>query len=500
MPIRINGSSGIDVDSIVKELMTARRVPLDKLSQDKQLVSWQRDSYREMNSKIVDFRNNKLAKYGLSASLNPQLAVVSGNTGAVKAEATASANGIPMNVDVAQLATKTSLETNGFTGNTFTSKSTLADVAAVSGAAGPYTLHVNGSDFSFDGSTSISTVISTINADSNAKVTAAFDEITGKLILSAKDFGSGGKVELTGDDNNNTLLKLFNGRKTATAQTGQDAVVFINDTKLVKSSNTFTVNGVQLTLQAVTNTKDVNGNPIAGGTQAQITTQVSPDKALETIKSFVSDYNDLLKTFHSKISEQRYRDFPPLTDDQRKAMNETDIKNWEDKAKSGLLKNDSILASTVSSMRSIIISHLGDLTTVGITTGQYYEGGKLYIDEAKLKQAIQSDPQKIVDLFQGPYGQTDQGIISQLSGTMNTALDKLVQKAGTSKYSADINAAFKEESVIGKQLKDYNKRILDMQQKLTDWETRYYNQFSAMERAMNQYNAQASSLNGFMSQ
>lgn len=114
MVTRINGFSGMDIDSMVKSMMTAKRVPLDKLNQDKQLLEWKRESYREMNSKLYDFRTNKLtSKYGVSSAMNMQTAVTSGNTTAVQADASATANGIDMAVSVTQLATKAKVETAG---------------------------------------------------------------------------------------------------------------------------------------------------------------------------------------------------------------------------------------------------------------------------------------------------------------------------------------------------------------------------------------------------
>src|SRR5690606_38368731 len=47
--------SGLDTESIVKELMNAERTPLVKLFQKKQLLEWQRDSYREVNKLLKDF-------------------------------------------------------------------------------------------------------------------------------------------------------------------------------------------------------------------------------------------------------------------------------------------------------------------------------------------------------------------------------------------------------------------------------------------------------------
>lgn len=80
-------------------------------------------------------------------------------------------------------------------------------------------------------------------------------------------------------------------------------------------------------------------------------------------------------------------------------MKESEITTWTEKAKSGLLKNDEILKSTIISMRTLITENLGKLSDMGITTGKYTENGKLYIDESKLKNAINSNPQSIVDFF-----------------------------------------------------------------------------------------------------
>ncbi len=55
--IRISGlASGIDTETMIKQLMQAERAPVDRLSQKKQTLTWQRDAYREMNRVLLDFR------------------------------------------------------------------------------------------------------------------------------------------------------------------------------------------------------------------------------------------------------------------------------------------------------------------------------------------------------------------------------------------------------------------------------------------------------------
>ena len=56
--MRISGlASGMDIDSIVSDMMKIKKMPLDKLKQEKQVMEWQRDDYREMNTSLLNFRS-----------------------------------------------------------------------------------------------------------------------------------------------------------------------------------------------------------------------------------------------------------------------------------------------------------------------------------------------------------------------------------------------------------------------------------------------------------
>lgn len=486
--MRINGFSGMDVDSMVKNLMTARRAPLDKLNQQKTVMEWQRDGYREINSKLFSFKNTKLKNYGLSTSMNPYKATVTGNTEAIKADATANANSIPMEVLVRKLATQASIETNGF-GGYGTKLSTTLEKANPGVVHETYGLSINGVDFSFDKTVSISEVVNKINADPKAQATAKYDELTGKLTILSKDFGNNAKLTL---DGSSTLLDVFNGVKLnqggGTVTAGTQAEIFVNDpgqSNVLKfDSNSININGMQMTLLSESGSKGTS----------KITTQIDTSKALETIKSFVTDYNDLLSTLYTKVEEKKYRDFPPLTTEQKDEMKENDVKLWEEKAKSGLLRGDGILQDTISQMRMEISSNMGKLKDYGITSGKYYENGKLFIDEDKLKAALDKDPQSIMSVFQGTTS-TD-GIFDKLSATMDKAMTNISDKAGTSKFDGSLTSEYKSESSMGKQLKNYESRISDLQKRLVDIENNYYKQFTAMETAMNKYQSQSSSLFG----
>ena len=143
-------------------------------------------------------------------------------------------------------------------------------------------------------------------------------------------------------------------------------------------------------------------------------------------------------------------------------------------------------------MRTEVSAKLSKLSAIGITTGQYYEGGKLYIDEEKLKKALENDPESIMNLFQGAANAPSEGLFDKLAKVTDTAMINLSDKAGTTKNSGDPKSIFLVNSSMGKILEDYNKRITAMQRRLDDQETRYYKQFTAMETAMGKLNSQSS--------
>lgn len=496
--MRINGFSGMDVDSMVKSLMTAEKAPLDKLNQQKTTLEWTQDYYKELNSKAFTFSNTKLKNYGLSSAMNSYKSSVTGNTDAIKVSATANANTMPMTISVKSLATQSTLTTRA-AGYGLKTTSTLEEVQKKTGqpveAANEYTLKINGQTFSFDKTLSIAEVMTKISGNTEAKATASFDELTGQFTIKSKEFGGAQKLNYKPEETEaNTFIALFNNTKIEQKEIavveGKDAEVKINKQDLTFSSNNFTVNGIQITLLAPTTAQA----DFSDDKPSTINTTTDSTTALETIKSFVNDYNDLISTFSSKANEKRYRDYQPLTDEQKSAMNDNDVEMWEARAKSGLLRNDNILTSTVSSMRMVISENVGKLSAIGITTGQYYEGGKLYIDEDKLKAALESDPQSIQDLFQGPPSASDEGVFDKLRDVMNTTMTNFADKAGTSKYNGSLSAELDTESTIGKQLKRYEQQIDDLEDRLDDIEERYYKQFSAMETAMNKYQSQSSSL------
>lgn len=293
--------------------------------------------------------------------------------------------------------------------------------------------------------------------------------------------GENDEIIFTSNPNGDFLTNVlkFEG---ATETGGENAYFEVNGLSTERNSNTFEMNGVNFTLKKTFDTAE------------SVSIKNDADKVFDNIKAFVDEYNKLIDTVNKKITEERYRDYGPLTDEQREQLSDKQQEQWEEKARSGLLKGDSTLSSALSQMRislyqpvdnANVASAFKQLAAIGITTtSNYLEGGKLEIDEAKLKEAISKDPTSVENLFRGDgTTSSSKGVIQRLYDDVTLTIDKLNDKAGKA-YSTN------QQFSIGRSLNDVSKRIDSFTEKLKLIENRYYRQFTAMEKAIQNSNSQ----------
>lgn len=216
------------------------------------------------------------------------------------------------------------------------------------------------------------------------------------------------------------------------------------------------------------------------------------------MKEFVESYNETIELLNKRVKEARFRDYPPLTDDQKKEMSEKDIELWEEKAKSGLLRNDSIVTEALNALRSIagrtlsgISGAYNALHLVGVDTVPYNsttpnDAGKLVIDEAKLKEAIEKDPDGVIRMFANQSDASSaKGIAQAMYEQANASISQLITKAGgVGAIMNDINTE------LGLQVNDLEEEIESFQARLTRMEDYYYKKFGAMEKAISASNSQ----------
>jgi len=485
--------SGIDTDSIVKSLMAAQRAPVDKLKQQKQILQWQQEDYREINTSLRSFRD-KVFTMKLQSTFLAKSAV-SSNENAVTATANTSATPGIYSVTVTRLAEGVLKGSQAALADEKDTNGTIKTLAKQFGLSGSVSFTLEGSSgnqsFTFDTSTdTIYTVAAAINKAALG-ISASYDATLNRFFLNSTTTGSAAKIRVTNDTGNflsdpdgtagaNTLKLLL--KNDGTTYSGQDAQFdFSGATNITSATNTVTVNGITLNLKQ------------GGGATSTITVTNNIDSAVSAIKDFITSYNEIIDKINGKLSETRYRDYSPLTDEQKDKMSEDEIKKWEKFARSGLLRNDSILQGIVTGMRTTMNSSVAGLTaystlsSIGITTGLYSEKGKLYIDENKLRAALQENPEEVMKLFTNSSdAEPEKGLAVRLYDQVNNGISSIAAKAGS-----DSTYSLVDNSIIGKRLIEIDKNVKNLEDRLNKIEERYWQQFTAMEEAINKMNAQS---------
>lgn len=349
-------------------------------------------------------------------------------------------------------------------------------------------------------SDSLQAMLNSIQSAVPSVTAATYDSTTGKVTLQSLN----GNLNFTGSD---AAGISFLANTLKIHQAGQDAVFKLDGVPLTEASNSFSISGVTYNLTGVSAdatmvSPGVMDATVGTATNVSVTNDV--DTAVASVQSLVDSYNKILAEVNGKVNETRYTDYPPLTDAQKAAMKDSDITAWNAKAQSGMLHNDSTLTSLVNTMRNAFSSPVNGITgtynnasSIGITTGDYTEGGKLYLNTDKLRTALNANPNILNQLF-GASGTTtingktttdskSQGIAGRLYDGIKNTMDQLNQIAGTT-----ANAQYDSSSNYAKKIIAYNTQISNATTTFNTMQAAYYKQYNAMEVALSKLSSQSS--------
>lgn len=292
---------------------------------------------------------------------------------------------------------------------------------------------------------------------------------------------------------------------------GQDAIVTVQyagsseQINLVRSSNTFTQDGLNITVKgefgvyenkagvsAADDKIDIKANAEAGN-EITFESKANVDSLLTNIKDMVNAYNEIVDLVNSLVSTKPDRDYAPLTDDQKEEMSEEQIEKWEKKAKEGILFGDDLLRNLSSDLRFVAGGSLmNQLEAIGISevTG-YQSNGKLTIDENKLKNALESEPDKVARLFTD----TKTGLMTNMKKVTDSyaktwgTKGSLIARAGSEAAAMSLT-----DNELYTSMKDIDDIIKQLQTRLKSEQDRYIAQFTRLETVIAQMNSQSSYL------
>ena len=347
--------------------------------------------------------------------------------------------------------------------------------------------------------TTVDGLLTAINNNKDAGVTATYLGSENKFVLSSNEKGKGREISLGADPKDTTdAANLIFGGVSQDGTDGEMSILYNGvQTTITSSSNTFSIDGLDI---RATNTFNTGSATAEGG--VSFTASADTEKVTETVKKFIEAYNAMIDEVRTQATTRPDSNYKPLTEDQKNEMNENSIKNWENKAKEGILFNSSALKDLDNATQGIFSSMMmngvsyDDLEKIGISfSDDYTAGGKIVFDEEKFKTAMDSDPEKVSDLFTGTHG-----IVNTIDSTLSTYATRYASKNGNS-YGVLIEEAGSEKlsltltnNSIYKELKDMQETITNLQSQLSTEQDRYISQFTQMERLINQMNSQSSYL------
>ncbi len=499
MGMRLSGLiSGMDTDSVIQQLVAAKRTKVDKTKKAQTKLEWKTDAWEELNKKLKSFQNKHLQNMRFSSAYAQKTTKVSNSNAVSVLTGENAMNGV-QSLEVDKLA-----KTAYLTGGKISAKDPSGqdvDVTAMTtmgqlGISSDTSLELQKEDgttvaINIGRNTTISDVLNQLR---EGGVNATFDDKQKRFFLNGKESGKAFDFNIKAVDGNSESAKALETlgfstdvpagatdeqkEKYAVKTDGQNAVIRLNGATFTSNNNVFEINDLTFTVMEETT------SPIT------VTTETDTSGIYDMVKEFIKDYSELVNEMDKFYNADSAKGYEPLTDEEKESMSEKQIEEWESKVKDSLLRRDGNLYTVNSALQEIMAQgvnvngktmYLSDfgINTLGYFAADENERHAYHIDgdkdnentsanEDKLRKMIASDP----DTVQSFFSQLTQSLYSKMSD-MSSSVEG---------YRSFGN--FYDDKKMKSDYKEYTSKIKDLEKKLTAYEDKWYAKFAAMETAM----------------
>ncbi len=511
MAMRLSGlMSGMDTDSVIQELVAARRTKVDDAVKAQTKLEWKQEAWKELNTKIKNLQAKFINNMRYQSSYSKKTTKVSDSSVANIITGEGAMNGV-QSLEIKQLA-KTSYLTGGkvqYSGSEeLTALTKLSDLGIAAGEK--LNIEVGGETTTLE-ITESTTISDVLNKLHDAGLNANFDAKNQRFFISSKESGEANNLNITASSDS-VLSSL--GLKSVTKEQwdaftdaekeqykdygikidGQDAEITLNGATFTSNTNVFDING--LTITAL--------NTTAVGESITVTTQDDVDGIYDMVKDFLTEYNSIINEMDKLYNADSARGYEPLTDEEKEALSETEVEKYEQKIKDALLRRDSDLSTISSTLKRVMSSGIevnGEtmyLSDFGIETLGYFEAADneknayhIAGDEEDantsgkadvLKSMISTEPDTVISFF------------TQLSKNLYTEMDNLSR----SEDGYRSFGSFYDDKKMKSDYDDYTKKIAELEDKLADYEDKWYAKFAAMETALAKLQSNSSAVTSLL--
>ena len=461
MAIRIGGMySGLDTDAMVKELTSAYSTKKDSIQKQKEALEWKQEQWNTFNKDIYDFYASSLSNirfdntdaYDVTYSDDKIVSI-----------------GNPSKENIGTYTLKVeNLAQSGFLTGRELDKTVTNDTQISALIEHPHAgskISVNNTVIDITEDMTVGQLAAKIAEISNTH--ASYDSTNHRFFVSATkpggDYDFNIKAEDEGGKEVLKALGIDNGGESRIF--GKDAKIEFNGISYTSTDNNFNIRGINIKANSI------SSSPI------NVTIGTSK-KSTKYISDFVGSYNELLEKLQTSYNKTSSKTYMPLSESEKEIMTDREIEKWEKTGKENILSKDESLRKIIDLLKGFtsktytIDGEQLSLASIGISTTSYFttsadKRGTLEIDEKKLQEELEKNPDKV----------------NKLIKAIGTDLyEKLTQDSKSS--STRSIYTFYNDKEMKKQLENYKKKLDDWDKKITKMENKYYKQFSAMESAL----------------
>ena len=516
--IRITGlASGIDTETMIKDMLAGEQKKIDKVKQKQQTIKWQQEIYRDVMKDVKELQGKYLSVTSPNSIVKGKswstINIKSSNEEVITATGSASANDIDYKVVKVKKATSAAIKSKITPPTTTSSSVDLTnkivkrsmplsemglkgdvsfkikfgdDEKQVSETIKLRTADLKSGKEILEHADTIDSLVRKINDSTDGTVKAMYSEMTGEFILENTKTGEKSQLLIVDETGKNPsdALEFMGIKKSLTAEKGSGSEVIFEtkdgiQKKINQESNFFTIDGV---------TYDIHGDYDKPTEGVKLTSSKDTQGVVDNMKNFIEDYNKLMDKTYKLLTQKKKRDFQPLTEEQKKDMSKEEIEKWEKKAKEGLLRSDPEMTKFMDHMQNAIFGDdMKFLIDCGLTSHKdYNKKGQLALDEDKFKKALEKNSQHVYEKFAGGKDSVLEKMKNTMSKYVGTSSSIFAKKAGIE------NTVSALRNLYSDQIKRQEDSIRLLQKKMDTKENKLYKQFAKLEESMNKLNSQMS--------
>lgn len=444
-------ASGLDTDSLIKALMAVERKPVTLLEQKREKLTTEQNAWRDLNSRLLNLQNRLGDLKGLADSTWRSMKASVSDQAVLSATAQPGASEGTFKVDVVSLAEATVWQSGtAHDPNADVGKTGNIKVVVPSGGSG------DGELIAVDATDSLNDIAAKINADSSrlGGLKASVVKVNAteyRLVVTGKT-GAANHFELQNDGAGTVATDLLLDPASGPAvKTAADASLFVNGVAVAGQSN------------AVEIAAGVSVNISKAGSST-VSVAKDPQKAIETVKAFVDQYNSVVEYINQQTT------FDSKTKKAGALFGSGTVNSLESTLSRKVLDGVAGLADGIDALASI-----------GITSERFTSGsaltGKLSFDTAKFTQKLKENPDAVAAIFN-----SNDGISQGVAVRSHAWLEQYTKTKGVLPNQVEMIDTQLES--IKDRIAHYDEVVLPMR------EQRLRTQFTTLEKAMTMFSNQ----------